>query len=238
MKTLDLCIPAYNEAEVIVQSLKAIRETTDTIPDLMVRILVADNGSTDGTTELVRALQIPGVEVLSVEQRGKGAAIIHAAHHSDADFFGFIDADLSADPSGIIPLLEALHGGADIALGSRLLDEHTVTRSYLRTLSSKAFNLARTLMLGISVADTQCGLKLMNTHGRSLLRTCTESGWFLDLELLARAERAGHSLKELPVSWNEYRFPSRVSKLRVIRDGIGAVCAMVRVRRTLSRELV
>lgn len=238
MKTLDLCIPAYNEAEVIVETLEAIRQVTDQMPDIQVRILVADNGSTDGTAEFVQALNIPSVEVLSVPQRGKGAAIIHAAHHSNADFFGFIDADLSAHPSGLVPLLDAIRAGADIALGSRLLDEHLVKRGYLRTVSSKIFNLARKTMLGISVADTQCGLKLMNDRGRAVLRTCTEPGWFLDMELLARAERAGYELVELPVLWDEYRFPSRVSKLKVVRDGFGALYAMARLRHTLARELV
>ena len=232
MKTFDLCIPAYNEAGIIADSIAAIQVALASVPDIQARIIVADNGSTDGTAEAVHAIRLDSVEVLAVPEKGKGAALICAAKHSDADFFGFIDADLSAHPDEIAKLLGAL-SSAQIAIGSRLLNETTVVRGPLRTLSSKLFNKARRIMLGIRVEDTQCGLKVMTARGRDMLRSCTETGWFLDLELLAHAERAGLVIAELPVAWDEFRYAGRVSKLRVLRDGFGALRAMARIRRNL-----
>ena len=90
------------------------------------------------------------------------------------------------------------------------------------------------MILGIKVVDSQCGLKVMNASARDVLRTCIETGWFLDLEFLAIAERAGLRIKELPVHWNEEVYDGRQSKLRIIRDGFGAVSAMIRIRRNLK----
>jgi hypothetical protein len=125
-------------------------------------------------------------------------------------------------------------GSADIVIGSRLIDTSLVQRNFLRSLSSSLFNLVRHLILGIDVVDSQCGLKVMNARGRELLAQCTETGWFLDLEFLRRAELAGLTVKELPVHWNEYRFPHRKPKLRMMSDGWRVLPAMLRIRRLLK----
>jgi len=233
MRTLDICIPTYNEASIIAESVRQVKSVLDTLPSVEGRVVVADNGSTDGTSDAVTSLKLSGVVALTVPAKGKGAALVYAARQSTADIFGFIDADLSADPKEIGRLLQELSQRVDIVIGSRLLDVAQVKRGFLRTLSSRIFNLLRRAMLGISVVDTQCGLKLMNTRGRDILRACVEQGWFLDLEFLARAERARLSVRELPIAWDEFHFPGRESKLSPFRDGIKAVAAMVRIRARL-----
>jgi len=230
--TADICVPAYNEAEVIRESLTELAAVLKEIPSVACRIIIADNASTDRTAE--EAKSIEGITVLSVPERGKGAALAAAARSSSADLFGFIDADLSADPRDFKKLFEAIAQGADIAIGSRLLDADSVHRGFLRSLSSRCFNLLRKVLVGVSVTDTQCGMKLMNNTGRELLAHSQEKGWFFDIELLARAERAHLKIVEIPVRWEEYRFAGRESKLRLLRDAFGAVSAMMRIRRRLS----
>lgn len=110
------------------------------------------------------------------------------------------------------------------------MDRDRVKRTHLRTYSSELFNLARRILLRIPVRDTQCGLKVMNTAGIDVLRKCRENTWFLDMEFLARAHAAKLRIKEVPVDWDEYRFPKRKSKLNVVRDGILAIIAMLRIR--------
>ena len=214
MKTasIDVVVPAYNEEAIIEASVRELENTLSAFP-LPHRIVVADNGSTDATAACARRA---GAEVLAVSERGKGAALVCAARASEAPLFVFIDADL--------------------VIGSRLISAEGINRSALRTFSSLVFNLLRRLILGISVADTQCGLKLMNERGRDILRECEETGWFVDMELLAKAERAGLVIIELPVAWEEFRYKGRVAKLNVVRDGIGAIGAMVRIRNRLVRQ--
>lgn len=231
---IEICIPAWNEERIIAESasavLRVLRKTGEEI-----HVVVADNDSTDGTSSVAKSIK--GVSVLSIPVRGKGAAIVAAARHSDADIFGFIDADLSADPEDILNLLPFVQSrGFDVAIGSRLAETKMVNRGVFRTLSSRIFNVFRKIIVGVGVEDTQCGLKLMNARGRKILANCTEMGWFLDIEFLARAERAGLRIREIPIRWNEYASPGRVSKLNLFRDSVGALRAMFRIRKAIAAK--
>jgi len=228
-------MPAYNEADIIAEAVASVATELQKIPGIDWRIIVADNGSSDGTGAIVEALGNPAVSVLSISKKGKGNAIVETARASSADVFGFIDADLSADPRHIAELLAHLRD-ADIAIGSRLHKEAVVDRGVLRSLSSEVFNLMRKLALGLTVADTQCGLKLANVSGKKHLVLCQESGWFLDVEWLARLDGAGLTIREVPISWTEQRFSDRESKLNVVTDGLRALGAFVRIRNRLQNE--
>jgi glycosyltransferase involved in cell wall biosynthesis len=232
MKLL-VCIPAYNEEKIIVPTVEAVARELFAISDISWHIVVADNGSTDRTAQVLRERNFPYATVLSVAKKGKGNAIREAASFADADVFGFIDADLSAHPASINRLLAEIARGADLAIGSRLLDKKSVHRGAFRTLSSVAFNMARKALLGINVADSQCGLKLMNAQGIVQLRRCNEGTWFLDAELLARAQKNKLRIVEVPIAWEEEFYPGRKSKLSVLRDGFGAISAFWRIRRNV-----
>ena len=233
--TFDLCIPALNESGIIEETLTRVTGILEGSRLNSWTVVVSDNGSSDATGDKVRSYPHSQVFLIQTDKKGKGAAIVAAAHKSNSHHFGFIDADLSADPRDILQLLEPiLNDEADIVIGSRLLDVHTVSRGSFRSATSHIFNVIRRVILGIKVVDSQCGLKVMNASARDVLRTCIETGWFLDLEFLAKAERAGLRIKELPVHWNEEVYDGRQSKLRIIRDGFGAVSAMIRIRRNLK----
>lgn len=230
--SFDLCIPAYNEAPTILETLRILRETLSSVPDVL--LVVAENGSSDGTAEIVDRAQLPGVKVLRVQGKGKGMAIKAAAEASTASIFGFIDADLSADPAIIPEMLVRIADGANIVIGSRLLDRTKVRRGKIRTWCSELFHVLERKMLDVPFADTQCGLKLMDARGRDVLRAVVESGWFFDAEFLARAKLQGLSIAEVPVHWEEFRFAGRSSKLNVLSDGIEAIRAMFRIRNRLA----
>jgi len=230
--TIEICIPAFNEERIIAEAARAVGNVLQAAGKAAL-VTVSDNASTDATASIARGIK--GVSVLFVPIRGKGAAVIAAARRSEADIFGFIDADLSADPANIPLLLSLLEGGAcDIAIGSRLVDTHTVQRGMMRTVLSRMFNVVRKLIVGIRVEDTQCGLKLMNARGKAVLARCSETGWFFDMEFLARAEAADLRIKEVPIGWDEHRMPWRASKLKYVRDSIGALFAMLRIRSNLG----
>jgi len=225
---IELCIPAHNEGTIIAESaqhvVRVLRENGRNA-----QVTVIDNASADDTAAIAR--RIDGVTVLAVTERGKGAAVVGAARASNTEIFGFIDADLSVDPEEAIPMLVSIENGVcDIAIGSRLIDSSIVDRGMLRSVSSRVFNAIRRMIVGIKAEDTQCGLKIMNARGRAILALCNETGWFFDVEFLSRAERAGLRIQEVPVHWNEHRFTDRASKLRLLRDGFGAIAAMLRIR--------
>jgi glycosyltransferase AglD len=227
--TFDLCIPTHNESAVIVKTIRTLQAISSAYPEMTWNIIVADNGSTDNTAEAVSSAALKNVKVLRIATPGKGNAIREAAKHSTGDIFGFIDADLSANPTTIPSLISMVCNGTDVAAGSRLLDTHMVKRGLLRTVTSRCFNFYVHLFLQIPIRDTQCGLKVMNGKGKEIILTCRENGWFLDMELLARAKRAGLAVEEVAIEWDEFHYPERKSKLRLVRDGFKAGLAVIRI---------
>lgn len=134
--TLDICVPVYNESAIIAKSLAMLTDLLQET-DTEYSVIVSDDGSTDDTLIIATSLKLPGVHILSNSHRGKGAVIISAAISSTANMFGFIDADLSADPRELKKLVSLVQSGqCDIAIGSRLIDTHIVDRDVLRTSTS------------------------------------------------------------------------------------------------------
>ncbi|MFA5745225.1 MAG: glycosyltransferase [Candidatus Paceibacterota bacterium] len=230
MNKLDICIPTYNESEIIVATLCAVLAEADKHPEVECHIIVADNASTDGTSAAAKSMGESRVSVMRISEKGKGIAVRTVALASQADYFAFIDADLSVGPDELFRLFEMVHKQGDIVVGSRLLDETKITRVWWRTLTSKIFNMCAHLIVPVGVKDTQCGLKVMNKKGCSVLAEGRETSWFFDVEFLSCARLAGLSVREVPVVWNEYRYPNRATKLQVWREGILAIVAMVRIR--------
>jgi hypothetical protein len=70
-----------------------------------------------------------------------------------------------------------------------------------------------------------------------LFLSTKEDTWFFDLEFIALLERLGIPFREVPVTWNEHRYPKRRSKLSTTRDGVRGVIAMLRIRRNIEAQL-
>lgn len=252
-----LCVPARNEAANIQDAIKRLVLVLSN-SGFDWRVVVAINGTTDNTIGQINEYRILNIEyrekiqVIECPEMGhestKGAAIKQAAQwtkdqglktNDEAGIFGFIDADLSADPE-VIPIMLRMitDGQADIVIGSRLVDTKTTNRGMLRTMSSQFFNLMSRIILGLTVQDAQCGLKVMDSKGLEVLRRCEENGWFLDIEFLAKAVQDGLRIAEMPVPWTEFRYAGRKSQVRMLKDGIGAIRAMWRIRTRRKRDHV
>lgn len=235
-----LIIPAYNEEMVIaetVQTLSGVFAEHLTSRGHTWSIVVVDNASTDRTSECVLLLHDPSVSVLSLSEKGKGRAVrAGMMSASDADIVGFTDADLSVPPDEIVAAFLAACDRPDhVFFGSRAHPESiTPGREWWRTGSSRIFNLLTRLLLDVRLRDTQCPLKVMGRSGRSVLLATQENSWFFDLEFFLLADRLGLPLVELPVTWEEHRYPERKSKLSTMRDGIRSIPAMLRIRRRLG----
>jgi glycosyltransferase involved in cell wall biosynthesis len=235
---VTLIIPAYNEASVIVATVGTLTATLATT-DFDWEIIVVDNASTDGTGALVQQLGHERVRAILLAEKGKGRAVRAGFAKAEGDVIGFTDADLSVEPSDIVSGFErVLAGECDALVGSRLHPESKMPgREWWRIGSSHIFNaLARTIV-GVPVSDTQCPLKVMNTSAVTILLSTKEEGWFFDLEFFALASRLALVVREVPVIWNEHRYPGRRSKLSTTRDGLRAIVAMFRIRARLPAQL-
>lgn len=217
--TVSLVIPAYQEERRIpelVGALQARAATDMEAADLeLLEAIVVDDGSTDGTAALLRALaaDLPLVRpvVYPGPNRGKGHATAIGVAQARGDLVLLTDVDLAAPLSETRKLADALREGAGIAVGSRALARANVYTPLHRRVVGRVFNLLVRCATGLAVRDTQCGFKLLETRwARALLAEQLSEGYAFDVELLMRAHAAGVRVAEVPVAYN-HDTDSRVS---------------------------
>ena len=231
---ISLVVPAYNEERRLPGSIERIADYIRGRPETW-DLVVVDDGSTDATVaaahEASRAAGLP-LRVLSLPaNRGKGAALRAGVLATEGDLVLTSDADLST-PLSEWKKLE----GADspIAIGSRGLDESTVRvpQPWYRRTMGKIFNQLVRRATGTNLRDTQCGFKLFDgAVARRLFAGATIDRFAYDVEILARAERDGIAIAEVPVLW----FNSPESKVHALRDSFRMLVDLWRIRRALAR---
>jgi putative flippase GtrA len=169
------------------------------------RVTIADNGSSDHTWLVAKALCREFVEVGAVhlDESGRGRALRAVWSASSADVLAYMDVDLSTDLNALLPLVAPLLSGhSDLAIGTRLARGSRVIRGPRREVISRGYNLLLRASLGTGFSDAQCGFKaIRREQARVLLPLTEDTGWFFDTELLVLAERAGLRIHEVPVDW-------------------------------------
>jgi glycosyltransferase involved in cell wall biosynthesis len=160
MARVDLVLPVYNEEHVLARSVRTLHVfLTDNLAHEW-RIVIADNGSTDGTSEVAQrlAMQLANVQALHIPEAGRGRALTRAFLASDADVLAYMDIDLSTDLEAFPRLVSAVADlGNDVAAGTRLGPGAETTRSLKREALSRGFVLLINLAFGTHLRDTQCG---------------------------------------------------------------------------------
>lgn len=201
---ISIIIPAYNESERIIPTIGAVAHHVSSL-DVPWELLVADDGSTDDTVQIVNELGLANVHVLVAEQNGgKGSAVRRGMLAARGRYLLFTDADNSTPAEEIDKLLRHVQeDGYDIAVGSRAaVGAETRNKSGLRHLLSNGLNLLVRSLLGIHIKDTQCGFKLYRRDaGKRLHAAQTLMGFSFDLELLFLASKWGYRVAEVPVTW-------------------------------------
>jgi dolichyl-phosphate beta-glucosyltransferase len=228
--SLTLVLPAYNESERIGPALDELfgylhrrgpvardgAPGSAALPD-RAAVLVVDDGSTDGTAELVRSRpeaeippdgSTPELSVLSVEHGGKGAAVRAGMLAATSDYLIFTDADM-ATPPDMIPLLVDALGSHDVALGSRIQPDGSDMRKsqpWYRRMLGKAFHLLASAWVIGPVQDTQCGFKgFRRETARELFSRQVITSIVFDVELIYMARRRGFRIAIVPIRWADRR---------------------------------
>lgn len=231
--SLSIVIPVYNEEKILGESIATLRAFLQANVRGVWEIIIADNGSTDGTFEAARSVveKGNGVRLLHLDEKGRGGALKAAWRASTAQILCYMDVDLSTDLAALPAVIEALgSGGFDLATGSRLRPESLTTRCWKREVVSRAYNRLLRAVLRTRFSDAQCGFKAL-TRGvaEKLLPLVQDTGWFFDTELLVLAERMGYRILDLPVRWTE----RAESKVKVIPTALADLRGVVGLRRRL-----
>lgn len=217
-----LTIPVYNEAERIKRTVVEIECLVHKLANrFQVTLAIAEDGSNDGTKELLQQLRTEGhIFLLSTkpEKMGRGWALRTLWQSCSHDIYAFCDADLSSDLTAIIKLLESIQGGYDVAIASRYVKGAYVNRPVGRRFVSLMYNSLIRAIFKTGIADHQCGLKAFSrTALVQLLPLSKENSWFWDTEMIVLSQRLGLSIVELPISWIE-RKTRRTEIRRLISD--------------------
>ena len=209
MATVDVVIPVLNEEHSLpscIERLGAFLERN--LSEHTCKMLVADNGSTDGTLDVAKRLSAenPGrVDYIHLDVRGRGLALRRAWLESEADVVSYMDVDLSTELAAFPLLVDSIvRDGYHVAFGSRLARGSSTSRSFKREFISRTYNSIIRLGMRTKFHDAQCGFKAVSREAAQVLvPAVVNNHWFFDTELLVIAERRGFRMKEIPVEWHE-----------------------------------
>lgn len=205
---LSIIIPAYNEEDRIVTTLKKTLAYLSAQP-YSSEVLVVSDGSTDTTGDVVRGFGAAANVSLNFLEyspnRGKGYAVRYGMVRGEGERLLFMDADYSVEINEVEKGVARLDSGADIAMASRALADSTVTQhqNFVRELSAKLYTFIQNRYLGIRYNDTQCGFKLFTrAAARDLFSRQRLDSVIFDPEILWLAKKRGYTVAEFPVAWH------------------------------------
>jgi glycosyltransferase involved in cell wall biosynthesis len=223
---VSFLVPAYNEAATIVEILDRVSQL-----ELEKQIVVVDDGSTDGTGDLVENWQSGRDDVVLVRQenRGKGAAVRAAIPHADGDICVIQDADLEYDPADVPALIEPItRGRADVVFGSRLSGGKP-QRVYLfwHLVGNRFLSLLTNVLYNTTISDMETGYKAFRTE---ILRSLElrQNGFGIEPEITAKICKQKLRVYELPIAY--YGRTYAEGKKITWRDGFKAIRVLLSVR--------
>jgi glycosyltransferase involved in cell wall biosynthesis len=223
---LSILMPVYNERERVEE---AIAEVLATELPAEFELIIVDDGSTDGTREILRnGNWDERVRLLEHEHnQGKGAAIQTALREARGDFSCIFDADLEYDPEDLALLMPPLiDGRANACFGVRAFDGYT-SHSFLFVLGNKGVTLACNVLFNVYLHDIMTCHKMIRTDLFQSL-PLTAAGFSIEPEITARLVQQGERIFEVPV---HYRARSNEEgKKLTARDGFRVIGTLLRCR--------
>jgi glycosyltransferase involved in cell wall biosynthesis len=225
-RKLSVLIPCYNEQATLATIVERIR-AVDTGLDL--EIIVVDDGSTDGSRQIMEGLaQIGALRGFSLPQnRGKGAAVQRALQEATGDIFLIQDADLEYDPADYPSLLRPiLNGRARAVYGSRFLGEHRAMY-FWHSLGNKFLTLLTNILYDTTLTDMETCYKVMTADLGRRIRLSSPR-WGFDPELTAKILRTGERIYEVPIAYmgREFHEGKKISW----KDAFTVMITLVRCR--------
>jgi dolichol-phosphate mannosyltransferase len=227
-----LILPTYNEAENVDAIVAASGEVLARAAPNGFRVLIVDDGSPDGTGELADRLAARNswVQVLHrSDKNGIGPAYLAGFRHALDRGAGYVmemDSDFSHDPADLARLLQAVQGGADLALGSRYVPGGGVSDwGVLRRLISEGGSAYARLVLGLDVRDLTGGFKCFRREVLEAIHFdgVRSRGYAFQVELTYRAAQAGFRVVEVPIVFRDRQHGSSKMSWRIAVEAMWLV---------------
>jgi glycosyltransferase involved in cell wall biosynthesis len=231
VKKLSILIPVYNEAKTIIPVLEMVSKAP--CAGLERELVIVDDGSTDGTRDILRNLENPEQYSARIyfhdKNQGKGAALRTAQGHATGDIIIIQDADMEYSPEEYPQLLQPiLDGKADVVYGSRL-SGGKLTRAFHFThyLGNKFLSLMTNILYNSTLTDMETCYKVFraDVFKRVIIRS---NRFEFEPEITAKVLKQGVRIYELPISYfgRDYSEGKKITW----KDGFGAIWALVKYR--------
>jgi dolichol-phosphate hexosyltransferase len=224
---LSILMPVFNERATVEAAIEDALTAELPVPGR--QLVVVDDGSTDGTRELLATKEWPAEVAIVHHDRnlGKGAAVRTALQHAKKEFAAILDADLEYRAGDLAEVLEPLVSGeAHVVFGTRAWTSQS-SFSFWYVIGNKAVTFATNVLYNCWISDVMTCHKAMRTElFRSL--PLRERGFAIEPEIAARLLRSGERIHEVPI---HYRARSReAGKKLTSADGLRVLRTLVRCR--------
>ena len=217
----SIVIPAYNEEERLPSTLEDTLAFLDQ-KGVEYEVIVVDDGSSDGTAELVQkfAKNSPRVRLLTYpKNRGKGYAVRLGMLNARGNVVLYADADGATPIEEIERLQRAVDQGAEVVIGSRAMySKETQVKTVIhRKILGRVFNGVVNFVVVPGIADTQCGFKMFpRAVAQDIFSRQRSEGFSFDVEVLFLAGKLGYKITEVPINWTN--IPG--SKVNLVKDSM------------------
>ena len=224
-----ITVPACNESKNLRKCVESLLDESLRLNEDF-RIVIAEDGSTDGTDIIAESLENMHPFVIhfhSAKKLGRGLALKRAWKKLDADIYAFVDCDLATDMKYFLQLINAIREGNDLATGSRYIKGAKVDRPFLRDVTSRVYNSLIRMIYKDKVFDHQIGFKAFSKRLiKDELNNCKSDNWFWDTEIIIRSIHNKYKYVEFPVEWQEKK-GKKTSFKRLLSDikihGLGII---------------
>ena len=231
---ISLCVPMFNESTIIADTAKELYEyMSKHFEDY--EIIFSDDGSRDGSAEIVRNLNLPNTRVVGYEKnQGKGCAVRHGVLASCGDIVIFTDADLAYGVDVIQEAVEIMKNGEySVVVASRAKHKEGYEGyTFIRKLASKTYIKVINVFGGIKISDSQCGFKAFEGQkGRKIFSYCKTNNFAFDLEVILIAQRMKLKIFELPAKIINHRD----SKVNVVKDALKMMKEISVIKKNIAK---
>ncbi len=221
---LSVVMAAYNERKTVEEIVRRVLA----VP-LRIQLIVVDDGSTDGTRDILKRLrqELEFDLVLQDRNRGKGAALRRGFGEVRGDLVIIQDADLEYSPEEYPALIELIcEGRADVVYGSRFIGRHRVFM-FSHYMGNRIVTLLANILYNTMLTDMETCFKVMRAE---IVRgmTLTSDGFGIEPELTAKIFKGGHRVYEVPITYDGRGYEE--GKKITWRDGLVALWVLLKYR--------